>query len=236
MHASRTLVQLREMILRGELPPGERVAEAELGQRLGVSRTPIRQALPLLAEEGLLVRAGAKGYAVHAFSAEECIEALHLRAALEGMAARQVARQALGEDVIDALRACLWQGDQIFQQRTQLPASAEAEYAEVNGRFHQLILDAARMPLLASLVQRCNHVPFTDPEAVAFDGHDAHTTYELMWTAHRQHHAIVDALLNGQGERAEFLFREHAYVQLRSQGPAMYRSPQSTMGSNADIA
>src|SRR5690554_2724354 len=105
MHASRTLVQLREMILRGELPPGERVAEAELGQRLGVSRTPIRQALPLLAEEGLLVRAGAKGYAVHAFSAEECIEALHLRAALEGMAARQVARQALGEDVVDALRA-----------------------------------------------------------------------------------------------------------------------------------
>src|SRR5690606_29347147 len=122
MRASRTLVQLREMILRGELSPGERVAEAELGQRLGVSRTPIRQALPLLAEEGLLVRAGAKGYAVHAFSAEECVEALHLRAALEGIAARHLAQQTLSKDVASALRDCLQQGDRIFQQRSQLPS------------------------------------------------------------------------------------------------------------------
>jgi len=51
--------QLREMILQGRLQPAERVPEAELAARLGVSRTPIRQALPALAQEGLLVSASA---------------------------------------------------------------------------------------------------------------------------------------------------------------------------------
>jgi GntR family transcriptional regulator, vanillate catabolism transcriptional regulator len=51
---NQAIVRIREMILRNELPPGSRVAEAPLAEMLGMSRTPVRQALPLLAQEGLL--------------------------------------------------------------------------------------------------------------------------------------------------------------------------------------
>ncbi|TLY57720.1 MAG: GntR family transcriptional regulator, partial [Gammaproteobacteria bacterium] len=50
-HQTRAIVRIREMILRGELGPGARVAEARLAQLLGMSRTPVRQALPVLAQE-----------------------------------------------------------------------------------------------------------------------------------------------------------------------------------------
>ena len=64
-------LRLREMILRGELEPGQRLAEVALAERLGVSRTPIRQALPALAREGLLAAAGRRGYVVRSFSAQD---------------------------------------------------------------------------------------------------------------------------------------------------------------------
>ena len=56
-HLTQAIVRIREMILRGELAPGQRVAEAPLAELLGVSRTPVRQALPLLGWAGLAVSA-----------------------------------------------------------------------------------------------------------------------------------------------------------------------------------
>ena len=73
------LVKLREMILQGRLAPGERVAEAAIAEALGLSRTPVRQALPVLAEEGLLSPHGARGYAVRAFTLREIVEAVEAR-------------------------------------------------------------------------------------------------------------------------------------------------------------
>src|SRR5438552_2680176 len=61
---ARALVRIREMILQGKLCAGQRVAEAPLAERLGMSRTPVRQALPVLAQEGLLVEHETRGYVV----------------------------------------------------------------------------------------------------------------------------------------------------------------------------
>ncbi len=65
---SQAVVRIREMILRSELLPGTRVAEAPLADLLGTSRTPVRQALPLLAREGLLTEHETRGYVVRAFT------------------------------------------------------------------------------------------------------------------------------------------------------------------------
>src|ERR1700745_2268398 len=93
-------VRLREMVLNGKLAPGQRVAEAALADLLGVSRTPVRQALPLLAQEGLLSEHETRGYVVRAFTAADIVDALTLRGALEGLAIRKVTERGASKALL----------------------------------------------------------------------------------------------------------------------------------------
>jgi GntR family transcriptional regulator, vanillate catabolism transcriptional regulator len=206
---TQATLRIREMILRGELAPGSRVAEAPLADRLGMSRTPVRQALPLLAQEGLLAEHETRGYVVRAFTADDILDAIDMRALLEGMAARRVAERGVSKALLRELRACLEDGDAIFAKR-QVVASDEAAYADMNERFHQLILRDAGSPLLAETLARNSRVPFAGPQALAFDKQNLDAMYDMLHYAHRTHFAIVEALERGQGARAESLMREHA--------------------------
>jgi GntR family transcriptional regulator, vanillate catabolism transcriptional regulator len=206
---TQATLRIREMILRGELAPGSRVAEAPLADRLGMSRTPVRQALPLLAQEGLLAEHETRGYVVRAFTANDILDAIDMRALLEGMAARRVAERGVSKALLRELRACLEDGNAIFAKRQVVP-SDEAAYADMNERFHQLILREAGSPLLAETLERNSRVPFAGPQALAFDKHNLDAMYDMLHYAHRTHFAIVEALERGQGARAESLMREHA--------------------------
>jgi len=208
--------QLREMILQGGLQPAERVTEAELAARLGVSRTPIRQALPVLAQEGLLMAAGKRGYAVRIFTREQTRQALHLRALLEGVAARTLAEHGATPELLTELNHCLLEGNALFTAR-KLADGAELLYAQMNQRFHQLIIDAAQNPLLSALIERCNVVPFTAPLNIVFATVSKDRAFDLLFCAHNQHHNIVQAIEQRQPDRAEALFREHAHAQEQSQ-------------------
>ena len=91
--------RIRQLIVSGELKPGGRVAEAAIAERLGVSRTPVRNVIPALATEGLLEPIGRRGYAVRRFSIEDSFRATELRCVLEGQAARTIAAKgAAGAD------------------------------------------------------------------------------------------------------------------------------------------
>ncbi|HSV80655.1 MAG TPA: GntR family transcriptional regulator, partial [Ramlibacter sp.] len=194
MTSTTTTLQLREMILRGELAPGERVREADLAARLGLSRTPVRQALPALAQEGLLVRAGQRGFAVRAFSSGESLEALHLRSVLEGFAARQLAERGAPPSLLASLRETLRAGDALFTART-LDDDDEVKYGEMNARFHALVIEGAGMPMLSSFVARCNVAPFASPDSIAFSAQGKQSMFDLLFYSHRQHHAIVEAIV-----------------------------------------
>jgi len=87
----KALLDLRELVLRGELRPGERVSELQMVERLGVSRTPVRTALVRLQDEGLLEAIPSGGFAVKAFTEREVLEAIEIRGTLEGLAARLAA-------------------------------------------------------------------------------------------------------------------------------------------------
>jgi GntR family transcriptional regulator of vanillate catabolism len=205
---SRVVVALREMILRGDLAPGERLGEVALAERLGVSRTPIRQALPALAREGLLAAAGARGYLVRAFSARDVLEALDVRGVLEGLAARMVAERGAPPELLRELTRCLVEGEEIFA-RGHLLETDESRYSDLNGRFHALIVEAAGSRAIADALARNDHVPFAAARAVAFDRLDKASMFDILRYAHHQHHAIVRALEAGEGARAEALMREH---------------------------
>ncbi|HEY8508197.1 MAG TPA: GntR family transcriptional regulator [Steroidobacteraceae bacterium] len=206
---TQAVVRIREMILRAELAPGQRVAEAPLAEALGMSRTPVRQALPLLAQEGLLAEHETRGYVVRAFTAADIVDAIDMRAVLEGLAARRVAERGISKATLRELRACLEDGDAIFSKRRVEP-SDEAIYAEMNERFHRLILRESGSALLAETLERNSRIPFAGPQALAFDKGNLEQMYDMLHYAHRQHHSIVEALERGQSARAEALMREHA--------------------------
>src|SRR5215475_3220948 len=89
--ASQTIkaqLALRELILSGDLKPGDRISELAIVERLGVSRTPIRMALVRLEEEGLLELIPSGGFSVKAFSERDIYDAIEVRGTLEGLAAR----------------------------------------------------------------------------------------------------------------------------------------------------
>ena len=210
-HLIQAIVRIREMILRGELAPGQRVAEAPLAELLGMSRTPVRQALPMLAQEGLLAEHGTRGFVVRAFTVDDVLDAIDVRAALEGLAARRVAERGASKALLRALRDCLEDGNAILDKR-HVEESDEARYADMNQRFHALILNEAASPILAEAVERNNRVPFAGPQALAFDGGQLDRMYDQLRYAHHQHHSLVEAFERGQGARAESLMREHAHV------------------------
>jgi GntR family transcriptional regulator of vanillate catabolism len=207
---SEAVVRLREMILNGKLAPGQRVAEAPLADLLGVSRTPVRQALPLLAQEGLLVENETRGYLVRAFTGSEIADAIDVRGALEALAVQRVAERGVPKALARDLHRCLEDGDALLAKR-RLEESDEAHYAEMNQRFHRLILQAADSAIITAAMERIARVPFAGPQALAFDRTRLDQMYDRLHYAHRQHHSIVDALESGQPGRADALMREHAH-------------------------
>lgn len=208
---NQAIVRIREMILRGDLPPGSRVAEAPLADLLGMSRTPVRQALPLLAQEGLLTEHETRGYVVRAFTAVDINDAIDVRSVLEGLAARRVAEIGAPRALLRKLHACLDDGDVILGKR-HITESDEAAYVEMNIRFHGAIIEEAGSVLLTDTLERNSRVPFGGPQALAFNKDNLEQMYDLLSYAHRQHHAVTDAIARGQGARAEALMREHAHA------------------------
>jgi GntR family transcriptional regulator, vanillate catabolism transcriptional regulator len=215
-------LRIREMILRGELSPGQRVAESAIAQQFGLSRTPIRQALPALAEEGLLVRIGKRGYAVRVFTIGEIVTALDAKATLEGMTARLLTERGVSNALLRTLKRCLDQGDELFA-KGRIEKSDEIGYGEMNERFHNSIVEALENNVISDLIARLHRVPFVAPLTIAFDRKEPKQIHDLLYHAHRQHHAITDALENGQGARAEALLKEHVYSQKQSMNLAVHR-------------
>lgn len=204
--------RLREMILREEIKPGDRLTEADLAERLGVSRTPIRNILPRLAAEGMIRPVGKRGFVAAEFSSDEIFGALDLRGLLEGWAARHLAEKGAEPQLLAQLDECLRKGDELLARRSLTDDDAR-HYALINSRFHQLVIDSCEMPLLATFIQRLEHVPFISPGVIVFDEIGHPQAYDLLHRAHGFHHAIVDAIRAGDGGRAEFLFREHTQQQ-----------------------
>ncbi len=95
---------VRDMIIEGQLPPGARIHEGQLGKLLGISRTPLREALKFLASEGLLELVPGRGAVVKKFGAAELRDMLQVLSALETLAAREACANATDSDIA-ALRA-----------------------------------------------------------------------------------------------------------------------------------
>lgn len=210
---AQVLMTLRQQIASGELPGGTRLAEIPTAQALGVSRMPVRMALRILEQEGLLVRAGARGYTVRSVTLDDIVAAVEVRGVLEGLAALRAAERGLDQVADTALRQCLADGDALFAKGHLIEGDIAA-YEDMNIRFHEVLLAAGGSQAIREALMRNDHLPFASVKALAADKNDLEREFRRLNYAHMQHHAVYDALAKGQGARAEALMREHANATL----------------------
>lgn len=210
----RVVATLRQMILSGELSPGERLAEIPTAEQLGVSRMPVRIAFRTLEQEGLLTKQPRRGYRVRSVTAEELRGAVEVRGVLEGLAACQAAQKGLCGTQRKGLIECLREGDTLFAKGHVTEEDLEV-YHDLNRRFHGLIIEASANPAIAAALARDEHLPFASISALAIDRNHLELEYRRFNYAHMQHHAAFDAIEQGQGARAEAIMREHANAALR---------------------
>jgi GntR family transcriptional regulator of vanillate catabolism len=221
----RAALALRELILEGELRPGERVAEIPLSERIGVSRTPLRLALARLEHEGLLNSLSSGGFVVRRFTREEIADAIELRGVLEGTAARFAAERLRDPGDVEALAACAAEMDDLVK-----PGRFE-RYIELNERFHALLVALARSDVIAQAIERVMLMPFASPAAFVRAQADLPESLEVLQQAQFQHHALVDAIRARQGTRAESLAREHSRLALRNLDIALAHAPEHLPGA-----
>ncbi|NVK56819.1 MAG: GntR family transcriptional regulator [Alteromonadaceae bacterium] len=204
---------LRDKIVSGEFPAGQRLAEIPTADLLGVSRTPVRIAFRALAQEGLLIKLPRRGYQVREVTTEEISGAVEVRGVLEGLAARQAAEKGLSQSTQAQLEQCLMQGDAIFNKGYITEDDLE-QYNLLNKQFHALIIQASGNPAIQSAMQINEHLPFASVNALLFNPEQLDREFRRFSFANMQHHVVFEALVNRQGARAEAVMKEHAHATL----------------------
>ena len=205
---------LRQLIIEGRFAAGERVAEIPVAEALGVSRTPVRLAFRTLEQEGLLQKAGKRGFLVREFSEADVLCGIEVRGVLEGLAARRLAERGLDDSTRAELHACLAEGDAVLADGT-LGEAQVRRWSALNQRFHGCIVGATGSRVIGDAITRNNHLPFASADSIVLDHGALDKELQKIRVAQLQHRLIVDALEHRESARAEMLMREHAYVGLR---------------------
>jgi len=187
---------IRQAIIDGRLPPGHRLKEEELARELGISRTPVREALLILQTEGLLDAEPNRGAVVRSHDADDLEDLYQLRALLEGYAARRAAAN-ISEAAVDGL----WTSCERFES---LIEGDVQELVKENLLFHNVILDAAKSRRVAELIRKVIELP------LVYRSYIWYSVDQRRISAH-YHRQITKALQSRDGERAELVMKEHVF-------------------------
>lgn len=219
----RILETIRESILKGSLKPGEKVAEPELAERFGISRTPIREAFRQLESEGYLTVIPRKGAVVTSLSERDVEEFYTIKSILEGYAARMAAER-LSERDMERLEA-------INDRLEQLAREGDIKtFFRVHNEFHELFIRAAGneklAELIGQLVMKFNRLRMA---SLSLPGR--------MEISVKEHKKILEAFRNKDGEKADRLVsRTAAYggqVLIQSMAQEEGRRVESSILSRA---
>jgi len=210
--AGRAVLALRELILKGELSPGDHLSEPQLVARLGVSRTPVREALSQLAHEGLVYTTTTGRYKVCEFSIRDVRDAIEVRGVLEGTAARLAAERLIKTEELESIRGVQARLDAI----EQITVDTFGAYMELNESFHSELVRLANSAMLRRSIEHVKTLPFASPSALVFARSKLPRAAELIIVGQEQHHALLQAVERRQGTRAEAVAREHAQLTWRN--------------------
>jgi DNA-binding GntR family transcriptional regulator len=196
--AERALATLRDLIMGGELAPGARLGEVEIADRLGVSRTPVREALSRLAAEGLVEIAPNRGARVVTWTVAELEGVFDLRAVLEPQLTAHAVPNAAPADVdeLDALAR------RMHEVGTPGPGQDLDALVPLNCAFHDRLVALAAHPTLATALAAAIHPPIVRRNFLTYD--------EASLRRSLAHHSeIVAALRAGDPEWARAVMTSH---------------------------
>lgn len=204
---SKALLRLRLMVLNGEFQSKSRLPEVALAERLGISRTPLRQAMDRLVEEGLLERQETGGCRLASFTMEDIVDAIEVRGVMEGTAARLAAERGISPQQSHEACDVLTGLDEAVHGADELDFEA---YVRLNARFHELIAEMSGSRVLVRQVERVSRLPLASPSAFLQGQKTIPDFRDSLSLAQSQHRAIFDAIQRRESARAESLAREHA--------------------------
>lgn len=186
---------LREAILRGELKPGERLMELQLAAKLGVSRTPIREAIRMLEQEGLAVTIPRKGAEVAKMTEKDMRDVLQVREALDELAATIACEQMTAEQ-LDALKITMRE----FEEYTK--TGNVKKIAEADVKFHDIIYQATGNPKLVNIVSNLREQMYRYRIEYLKD----EKNYPVLI---REHSEIVEGLMAKDKEKVTAVMQRH---------------------------
>lgn len=193
--------RLRDMIIEGQLEPGQKISEKALCERFGVSRTPLREAVKILAAEGFLDLTPHRGASVVKLTLKDFEEALPIMGALDAVAG-ELACQNATEAEINEL-------EQLTARMTErFEADDLAGYYKLNSRIHQLIMEMARNPTLTRSTR-------------VLSERMRRARYELNMSPARwaqavdEHQAMVKAIRNRKGVQLGRIMKIHVIHKLQ---------------------
>jgi DNA-binding GntR family transcriptional regulator len=208
----RAYTLLRQGILAGRIPVSTVLDTTKVAHELRMSRTPVREALQQLLQEGLVERGQRRQMVVRRIPAEQRREIFLMRDALERAVVRRAA-EAVSEDDLDDLRALL------YRQRRASEAGDDERFIELDERFHLRLAEAANLPTFRKVLAELRaFIRLIGIAAIAQPGRMDQVTAE--------HEAILDAVENGDPDLAATAMRDH----LTATEEVLGRKPESGLG------
>jgi DNA-binding GntR family transcriptional regulator len=186
---------LKQAVMKGKIVPGSRLIESRLAETLGISRTPVREAIHKLEREGYMKKLPRGGFVVLGFSKEDIEETFGIRSVLESYAARLAAvnheEKALKplEDKINAYQKCLDKND-----LGSLP--------KINTEFHDLLYDLSRSPRLVKMINDLKDQIYRYRKVIL-------KNEELARISNEDHKRMLEYIRRRDGEGVEKLVRDH---------------------------
>ncbi|MFH0825139.1 MAG: GntR family transcriptional regulator [Pseudomonadota bacterium] len=186
---------LKLAIIRGDIPAGSRVVETKVAETLGVSRTPVREAIHKLEREGLLTKLPHSGFSVTGLTREDIEECFGIRAVLEGYAARLATMRHTPAQLKPLVRRI-----DLFQKH--LENDDPESLPKINTEFHNIIYALSGSPRLIKMINDLKEQILRFRKIIL-------KNESLAWESHRDHTEMLAMMRERRSEEVEKLVREH---------------------------
>ncbi|NCD05436.1 MAG: GntR family transcriptional regulator [Spirochaetia bacterium] len=184
--------KLKEMIISGKLKPGQKLNQVQLANQLGISRTPLLQAMNRLTSEQLTETIPRRGTRVRVFTNNDLLSIFEIRGRLEPFTCEQAAKNISSDQILKLQ-------ENISQMKVSIENNDEAQFKTLDNEFHTLIIDSSNNTFIAEILEK--YVPLMH----------AVNLLKPMEKSLQDHKNILDALIENDSLSASQLMYYHIY-------------------------